>query len=71
MRPVDGSSLINRSDVSDNRRGRTSKWLALDSLGKAAHYLCLDDSSLDENVSCTRRSIVIGSYHDKMFIDLR
>lgn len=56
MRPVDGSISINRPDVPDNKRVHPGKLLAPDAMGKAAHYLCLDDSSLHENVSRIREA---------------
>ena len=56
MRPVDGSTLINRPDAPDNKRVRPGKWLAADSMEKAAHYLYLDDFSPDENGSRIREA---------------
>jgi len=56
MRPVDGSILVYRRDAPDNKRVRPGKWLAADSMGKAAHYLYLDDFSPHENVSRIREA---------------
>jgi len=49
MRLVDGSISINRPDVPDNKRVDPGKLLAPDSMGKAAHYPCLDDSFPHDN----------------------
>ena len=50
MRPVDGSASINRRDILDNKQIDRGKMYVPDPMGKAAHCLCLDGFSLDENV---------------------
>ena len=49
MRPVDGSISINRPNVPDNKRIDPGTLMAPDSMEKAAHYPCLDDSVPHDN----------------------
>ena len=49
MQPVDGSILINRPNVPDNKPIDPGKLWAPDSMEKAAHCLCLGDCIPGDN----------------------